>query len=265
MKLKYFALCFIATVSLAGTVAELPVDEFRGPWLETIDQDAREYAYEVTDENTRLGPTALRFELRDGDCFTAYPANPDQGWDDCTRDRERAEVREKWSPQLDTDVWYAVSVFIPEDYEPMYPKQMFMQWHNLDWGPNIYFHLNRNKFLIDILAEEGKTTTQYDIGTDVLSLGKWHDIVVNVVWSGTDQGKMILYVDGAHVVSYSGPTLDAGTYAKGVGPTVKLGLYRSHLFRWEKPEPHPTHIIYHDEYRRGYKFEDVDINNYQGD
>lgn len=257
---------FFATVSFAGTTDELPVDDHRGWWFQTIDLDAQDYAYDVVSDLTRKGDTALRFELRDGDCYTAYPENPSSGWDDCTRDRERSEIRERWNPPLDKSVWYAFSLYIPEDYEPMYPKQIFFQWH-AGPSPSIYYHLNENKFHIDILAEVGVTTTQYTFGDDILTLGEWHDFEVNIVWSGDAQsGRMILYVDGVRIVNYSGPTLPMEVYnSSETGPQVKMGIYRSHLFRWSEDRSHPTHVLYFDEYRRGLTHSEVDLDNYEGD
>lgn len=262
-------IAFIFILSTAGFAQDtsiLRVDEFSGPWWDTVDEDARSYAYTLETDNVFRGDTALRFELREGDCFTAYPDNPEQGWDDCTRDRERTEVRERWSAPLDTSVWYQLNMFIPLDYEPMYPKQMFWQWHNGIWGPNLYLHLNENKFHVDILTEEGNTTTQYTFGTDVLTLGQWHEITVNAVWSGDPEiGRIVIYVNGQRLVEHYGPTLDPATDNSGIGPHVKFGIYRSHLFRWDSPEPHPTHVLYFDEYRRGFRFEDVDAENHLGD
>jgi hypothetical protein len=252
--------------SLAQNTSILRVDDTSGPWTDTIDQDASEYAYTLETENVFRGNTALRFELRDGDCFTAYPNAPASGWDDCTRDRERTEVRERWDAPLDTPMWYQISMFIPNDYEPMYPKQMFLQWHNGLWGPNVYFHLNENKLHIDILTEPNLTTTQYTFGTDALTTGEWHQITVSAVWSNNpEQGRLIVYVDGQRIVEHYGATVDLATYQSGHGPHVKYGIYRSHLFRWESLAPHPTHVLYFDEYRRGRTFQDVDALNYAGD
>ena len=270
-KLFVILLAFIfATFSVAGTTTELPVDEHRGWWFETIDLDARDYAYNIVNDITRKGDTAIRFELRDGDCYTAYPENPSSGWDDCTRDRERTEVRERWNPPLEKSVWYAFSMFIPEDYEPMYPKQIFFQWHGGP-APVIYYHLNENKFHVDILAEVAVTTTQYTFGDDILTLGEWHDFEVNIVWSADAQaGRMILYVDGVKLIDYSGATLPIEVHQNILfgtekSPEVKFGIYRSHLFRWTEDRPHPTHVLYFDEYRRGLFQSDVDLDNYEGD
>lgn len=258
-------LLLLSTPIYAGNTDMLRVDNTSGPWFDTIDEDARDYAYTL-DNFTFKGPTALRFELRDGDCFTAYPLAPESGWDDCTRDRERTEVRERWEAPLNTSVWYQIHIFIPNDYIPMYPKQMFWQWHNGIWGPNLYFHLNENKFHVDILTERDTTTTQYTFGTDILTTGQWHELTVNAVWSTDPQlGRILVYVNRQRIIEYYGPTLDRETYESGSGPHVKYGIYRSHLFRWLHDAPHPTHVLYFDEYRRGYNFQDVNVENYGGD
>lgn len=263
----YITLLFIVlSTAVFADTSILRVDENRGPWTDTIDLDASVYAYTRVTDNVYKGATALRFELRDGDCFTAYPADPASGWDDCTRDRERTEVRERWDAPLDTSMWYSVNLFIPNDYVPMYPKQMFLQWHNGIWGPNLYMHLNENKLHVDILTEPGQTTTQYTFGTDILTLGEWHTVVVNVIWTNNPElGRMVIYVDGKRLVQHYGPTVDAQTYLSGHGPHTKYGIYRSHLFRYVPEGPHPTHVLYFDEYRRGYDFNSVDVRQQVGD
>ena len=123
-----------------------------------------------------------------------------------------------------------------------------------------------HKFHVDILAEVGQTTTQYTFGDNILTLGEWHDFEVNIVWSANEQnGKMLLYVDGVRLIEYRGPTMPQEVYDAGEGPQVKFGIYRSHLSRWSEDRPHPTHVLYFDEYRRGYNHTDVDVDNYTGD
>ena len=85
-------------------------------WTQLM-KGARGYAYTRVAGFSRKGPTSLRFEVRSGDCFTAYPDRPSSGWDDCTRHRERAEVREKWTAMWNRPVWYAISIYIPRNYE----------------------------------------------------------------------------------------------------------------------------------------------------
>lgn len=256
----------LLSTALFADPSILSVDDHRGPWTDTIDLDAEGYAYQRQSQWVYHGSTALRFELRDGDCYTAYPENPAQGWDDCTRDRERSEVRERWNAPVDKDMWYQLNMLIPADYTPMYPKQIFWQWHNGNNGPNLYFHLNENRFHIDILTEPGKTTTQYTFGDNILTLGTWHEITVNVVWSNNPRiGKLRVFVDGVMIVDHRGATIDDESYYNGVGPFVKYGIYRSHLSRYEYEGPHPTHVLYFDEYRRGFSEAEVEAFNYPGD
>ena len=247
----------------AGNQQDIPADEHRGSWFDTIDEDARSYAYTKVYNISRKGPSSLRFELRDGDCYTAVPENPASGWDACTRDRDRTEVRERWEPQLDTDTWYSFSVYTPSDYQAVYPKQMIFQWHNGVWGPNAFFEYNRNKFNLNILTEEHTTTYNTTLGQ--ITRGKWIDVVVNVNWTNKNTGYLRVYINGELVHEHNGPTMDDAGYASGHGPHVKYGIYVSHKFRWEGPGPRPTHVLYFDEYRRGYSYRDVNINNYEGD
>ena len=84
MRSILYTLFFVCLSSLAFAQADtstLRVDETSGPWTDTVDEDARPYAYDVQSDFVFKGPTALRFELRDGDCFTAFPDNPASGWD----------------------------------------------------------------------------------------------------------------------------------------------------------------------------------------
>lgn len=257
------------TSVFAGTIDEIPVDDYRGPWLQTIDLDAQEHAYNrITTPGAPYGETAIRFELREGECYTAKPEAPETGWDDCTRDRERAELREFWQAPLDTRVFYGFSVFFPDDYEPMYPKQMFFQWHGGVWGPNAYFHMDKNEFKIDVLTERGTSTSKYNLGSEVLTLGTWHDVVVKANWTIHDTGFLTVYVDGVQVLHHEGPTMDIESYETGIGPNVKFGIYRSHMFRWydNQEGPPPTHIIWFDEYRRStMSVHDVVPGEQQGD
>ena len=78
-------------------------------------------------------------------------------------------------------------------------------------------------------------------------------------------GKLVVYRNGGNVLEYTGPTMDPVGYATGHGPHVKMGLYVSHLSRWTSTEKRPTHVIYFDEYRRGYSYDVVDITKHQGD
>jgi len=254
--------------SYAGTEI-LRVDNARGPWMDTVDEEARTYAYTRVEGFSRKGPTSLRFEVRSVDCYTAYPSNPSRGWDDCTRHRERSEVREKWTAPWNIPVWYGISIYIPEDYNFLYPKQIIFQWHRGE-QPVAYLKLERKNLKLDILTELGETTSIYDLGNvfDKGWAGRWIDVYWYINWSVENTGFLNMWIDREQVIQHTGATTDeekgkCGT--KDCGVFVKYGIYRSHLFRYEGGENNvPTQVLYFDEYRRGYSHREVDIESNEG-
>ena len=271
---RYSLLLCLFLIAGCDSVADtdiLRADNNRGPWMDTVDEGARGYAYTRVAGFARKGPTSLRFELRSGDCYTAYPLNPTIGWDDCTRHRERTEVREKWTAMWDRPIWYGISMYIPDNYNFLYPKQIIFQWHRGE-QPIAYLKLERKNLKLDILTELGQSTSIYDLG-NVLEMGwagKWIDILWNVNWSVDDTGYLYMWINDRQVIQHRGATSDK---EKGkclasngnCGPFVKYGIYRSHLFRYEGGEDNlPTQVLFFDEYRRGKTRNEVDVELNEG-
>ena len=274
---RIYILFFIIIITLLvvsfgiADTAVLRTDGNRGPWMDTVDEGARGYAYTRVTGFSRKGPTSLRFELRSGDCYTAYPNNPSSGWDDCTRHRERAEVRERWTAMWDRPLWYAISIYIPNNYEFLYPKQIIFQWHRGE-QPVAYLKLERKNLKFDILTELGKSTSIYDLG-NVLEMGwagKWIDVLWKVNWSVDDTGYLYMWIDDSQVIQHWGATTDK---EKGkclasngnCGPFAKYGIYRSHLFRYKGGEDNlPVQVLFFDEYRRGYIRDEVNVELNEG-
>lgn len=272
LKMKYklfglfFAIILLGCNSYANT-SILRSDNNRGPWMDTVDEEARAYAYTRIAGFSRKGATSLRFEVRDGDCYTAYPLNPTQGWDDCTRDRERSEVREKWTAPWDKTVWYGISIFIPQDYNFFYPKQIIFQWHRGE-QPIAFLKLERKNLKLDILTKLGRSTSIYDLGNVFLKeyVGKWMDVIWEVRWDADDTGYLNMWINGNQVIKHKGATSDKEVGKckhRGCGTFVKYGIYRSHLSRYGGGVI-PTQVLYFDEYRRGKTKQDVDINDLEG-
>ena len=261
-------LLIVGCDSIANTEV-LRTDSNRGPWMDTVDESARGYAYKRVAGFARKGATSLRFEVRSGDCFTAYPANPSSGWDDCTRHRERAEVREKWTAPWDMPVWYGISIYIPDNYNFLYPKQIIFQWHRGE-QPVAYLKLERKNLKFDILTELGQSTSIYDLGNvfEMGWAGKWIDLLWKVNWSKDDTGHLYMWINDRQVIQHWGATSDKEEGKCGnrsCGVFVKYGIYRSHLFRYEGGEHNvPTQVLFFDEYRRGYTRNEVDIELNEG-
>jgi hypothetical protein len=60
----------------------------------------------------RTGNSSFRFEVRDGDC------SRDEGWNDCKNDRQRHEYT---SDDVTGEVWFNWSLYIPSDFESIFP------------------------------------------------------------------------------------------------------------------------------------------------
>jgi hypothetical protein len=76
--------------------------------------------------------------------------------------------------------------------------------------------------------------------------GVWHDWIFHVKWHYGNQGFVEAWLDDTQVIDYQGPI----GYNDLLGSWFKWGIYR---------DDHPvTQAIYHDEYRRGGGYEQVD-------
>ena len=76
--------------------------------------------------------------------------------------------------------------------------------------------------------------------------GRWHDMVCHVRYSAADDGTIEVWMDGARVVSYAGPTASPRGADRFYN---KIGLYRD---RWKQ-----SMTIYFDDYALGESFEVV--------
>ena len=265
----FFVLLLLFVTGCNADTSVLRTDNNRGPWMDTVDESARGYAYKRVAGFSRKGATSLRFEVRSGDCYTAYPNNPSSGWDDCTRHRERAEVREKWTAPWNTTVWYGISIYIPDNYNFLYPKQIIFQWHR-GKQPVAYLKLERENLKFDILTELGQSTSIYDLGNvfEMGWAGKWIDVLWKINWSENDTGHLYMWIDDSQVIQHWGATSDKEEGKCGnrsCGVFVKYGIYRSHLFRYEGGEDNvPTQVLFFDEYRRGEIRNEVDVELNEG-
>ena len=76
--------------------------------------------------------------------------------------------------------------------------------------------------------------------------GVWHDFVYHIKWSYKDDGFVEGWLNGKKIIDYRGPV----GYNDDQGIYFKIGVYRN--------ESEKTYVIYHDEYRRGNSFAEVD-------
>jgi hypothetical protein len=206
---------------------------------------AKEYSGTVVQDVVRRGKFAMRFELRDGDS----PGG----------DGIRAELKEQYLAPLNQVVWYSFSTLIPLTFPRWSDNSVISQWKGStdpgeydDRSPILAHRYWDGALVVDIRhsaerlqqGNDGERKTILRIPD--FKLGVWHDFRYRIVWS-YDKGEIDCWMDGKQVIKYRGPV----GYNDARGPYFKLGLY--HHDGGPKP-----FVIYHDEYKRGLRREDVD-------
>jgi hypothetical protein len=203
----------------------------------------------------RAGKTALRFEVRDGDCgWNAV------GYSDCGRGKERHELLEKGPLTKHGDhFWYGWSMYLPHDYANIAPAKVALgQFH--EEGDGVVWMLRNGKGGLHVNRQ---ATLGRGYGFDQVAAphelrGRWNDIMLNVHWRTDDAGRFQVFLNGRSVYDYRGPTLREGRKVY-----FKIGIYR---FALERLRPTagaprvPTQVVYFDEIRRGPARSDVEIS-----
>lgn len=202
---------------------------------------------EVEGVAPRLGDTALRFEIRPGEC------GRDDTWSDCENDRGRYELAgyDGAHPAGSTH-WYAFSIFIPEGTEALNPTNTTLgQLHEFNQNVVFAFDLQAQGYTVQnkLLGWGGGQETL--IANEDLR-GRWHDILVHATWSADlDTGSLDIWVNRDLAYEYDGRTMRENS---GRGVFFKFGIYRSFLSRYERMndgEAAPTQIVYYDEIHTG--------------
>jgi len=158
---------------------------------------------EVADP-TGLAPEPLveRFELRAGDCISKPP------YDDCSSGVERAELAQKVAspgPSLQ-EYWYRWKVFFPEEFVSTYPaRNRHGQFIDQATGePGWVFEIGSTGALW-IGSRFDEESRFFSLATERDLLGRWHDVVVEAVWSDYD-GRLNVWINDEQRAKYRGPT-----------------------------------------------------------
>ena len=166
------------------------------------------------------GKTSLRFEIRPGDCSAGK-----HGWDDCTRDRERAELKQTDYQRHGETWWYKFSIFVPAGHRNIWPAKLsFAQFHQEGAKPAIMLQNHKGGLWLDV--HDGSGTKQLiPLISRAVFAGEWHDVVLSIRWSRNRDGYISAEINGKNVAQYRGATMSAQKVY------FKFGLYRSHLIR----------------------------------
>ncbi len=218
------------------------------------------HSYSIQEVTTpvKKGQTSMRFEVRAGD---VWQQDKERG----AVHLERSEVAETtYRAPFNQNLWYRFSTRIPATWPDEDIRCIIAQWHatpDTDLGevlrsPPLGIEFRNNRFKVRIChsnirnqesnsASNNKTTLYF---SDEFSIkGVWHEFLVNVLWSHSSAGYLNLWINGHQVIRYKGPL----GYNDVRGPYFKFGIYRDRT-----PS---TYVIYHDEYQRGMKPQDIGL------
>jgi len=221
--------------------------DFSG-WMAEL---AEPYSGQIVTSPVRCGHYAARFEIREGD-----EGGPFDGY--------RAELHEllHYIAPVGSEQWYGSSTFIPEDWPDLDNRTVITQWHATPdagevWrSPPLAIRYSGGRITVDcrysaepIQTENDGTIVILYEETEPLEKGIWHDWIFHVRWSYAGDGLVEAWLGGVQVIDYDGPV----GYNDNIGVWFKWGIYRDdHTL---------TQVLYHDEYRRGTSYEEVDPSN----
>ena len=247
------------------------------------------YSMTISTEQSRVGDTSQRFEVRHGDCYD---------WD-CRSDRRRVEYQqpnEASNRYVGRTVWYGWSVYLPADFRDLTPTNTTIgqvQMH--EWrGPQWHFNIRDGGLLFGINDEPT------DCRATLLAnmRGRWTDIVVMAHYATESTGDETIgvWINGRKACTWRQPLLTEEMLR--TSPTnalrFKYGIYNSYISRWlqrnatrdvnptEFRDVHadsgrvirsitatpyaydwgvelPTQVVFYDEVRVGFSREEVDL------
>jgi len=194
---------------------------------------------EVADP-TGLAPEPLveRFELRAGDCISKPP------YDDCSSGVERAELAQKVAspgPSLQ-EYWYRWKVFFPEEFVSTYPaRNRHGQFIDQATGESGWVFEIGSTGALWIGSRFDEESRFFSLATERDLLGRWHDVVVEAVWSDYD-GRLNVWINDEQRAKYRGPTCTRCRVFLSYG-IARVGVDN---FKERYPEKSlPTQVVYY--------------------
>ncbi len=217
----------------------------------------KEFAYphsgQIVPSPVRCGARAARFEIREGEQAGVIGGH-------------RSEVHEllHFIAPVGSEQWYGFSTYIPQDWPDLENRTVISQWHATPdllegeaWrSPPLAVRYSGGVLTVTGRYSAEPVQTENDgLSLDLythpgtLEKGVWHDWVFHVRWHYSDEGLVEAWLDQVQVIDYQGPI----GYNDRLGVWFKWGIYR---------DDHPiSQVLYHDEYRRGNSYSEVDPGN----
>ena len=149
-----------------------------------------------------LEPLVERFELRAGDCISKPP------YDDCPSGVERAELAQKAATSGPSSqvYWYRWKVFFPKDFVSTYPaRNRHGQFIDQATGESGWVFEIGSTGALWIGSRFDEESRFFSLASERDLRGRWHDVVVEAVWSDFD-GKLNVWINDEQRAKYRGPT-----------------------------------------------------------
>jgi len=167
----------------------------------------------------RLGDYSLRFETREGFCGWDGKV-----WNDCKNGRARHELstavynHDPWNRER----WYALSLFIPEDFRTT--KRIGTDLFQFLAGgkPNWMFKYHTGEgFFVN---REFKYVRTHLIPQSAV-LNRWNDFVIRIRHSKKKNGVLTVWINGERAFAHEGAT--ARNVSTKTKPYFKFGIYNT--------------------------------------
>ena len=228
----------------------------------------KNYSFQYINDktNARAGKYYQRFEVREGDCF-----KDEDGWNDCTTDRERVELTADPFQPPSNNQCYAYSLMLSEDFIDVAPTNTDLgQIHQIGGPSGEKEGLTSFPPLIQIGAHHGSLFFGWHelSGTadDVIDIkrdfklksldqmkGVWTDISFCLDFKNN---RMDAWIDGKKKVEI----LKSPISFKPKKIYFKHCIYRSFISKFKIINGEMrTQIVFYDELRRGNSIKKVDI------
>ena len=187
-----------------------------------------------------LGEKSIRFESNDGEC------GKEPKWNDCTNDRERAELYYKKKPWK-KERWYRFYVHLPKDYNSIAPAKMsLIQWKRHKPSKVLVMFQHDHSGLTFNRNGDTFKDTYIVLKPNKDLLGSWTEIIFSTNWHlDPEKGFMKVWIDGKLKVDFKGRS----NSIKGKELSLRYGLYSSSMSRYKRvfeTETMPQRIVFFD-------------------
>ena len=187
-----------------------------------------------------IGDKSIRFESNDGECGVQ------SSWNDCTNDRERAEIYYKKKPWK-KERWYRFYIYLPEDYNSIAPAKMsLIQWKRHKPSKVLVMFQHMHAGLTFNRNGDSFKDSYVVLKRNEELLGNWTEIIFSTNWHpDPEKGFMKVWIDGKLKVDFKG----VSNTKKGKELSLRYGLYSSSMSRYKtvfETQTMPQRVIFFD-------------------